>query len=186
LAAGVARQLNVGYWAETFTPFARQGSALAMAGGGGRAFTRLPAMHTPHFPTMHGGRGRYGHLAATRPGRLGPGVAFSSRQRQEIIEENMRRNGGVLRCDRTGEILNLVSGYPNSVEIDHITPKRYGGSNDYSNAQVVSRTYNRRKGSRWSGRQFRRVKRASTVRPLSRVMCWRPAISSSALSFCTF
>jgi hypothetical protein len=115
---------------------------------GGR---RNPGKSGPGYtPGPHrNGSGPYKHHQD--PPNTKAGGDFTSKQKIDMIEENMRRNGGVLRCDVTGVRLSRLPGKPNSVEIDHILPKSKGGSNSYSNGQITSRSYNRSKSNRWEG-----------------------------------
>ena len=79
---------------------------------------------------------------------------------QKIIEENKKRNGGILRDDTTGEELVLpkkskkgIKPPDNEAQIDHIDAKQpkesdaTPGSNSYKNAQVLSRKNNREKSN---------------------------------------
>ncbi|MDD2377024.1 MAG: HNH endonuclease signature motif containing protein [Clostridia bacterium] len=78
------------------------------------------------------------------------GKDFTATQKQRIIEENMRKNGGVVKSDLSGEQLvkpiksqKGITPSENEWQIDHIDPKNSGGSNTYKNAQVLSRKENR-------------------------------------------
>jgi RHS repeat-associated protein len=94
--------------------------------------------------------GPYAHLED--PENIGPGKSFTAEQKARIIEENMLRNGGVVKSDLSGEVLTEpsksergVTPDPNEWQIDHRWPKALGGSNSYGNAQVLSRQENRGK-----------------------------------------
>ena len=83
---------------------------------------------------------------------VGTGKNFTKTQKENIISENMKKNGGVVKSDASGQVLTKpqksksgVKPNQNEWQIDHITSKKKGGSNSYSNAQVLSRKENRDK-----------------------------------------
>ncbi|WP_082067343.1 contractile injection system protein, VgrG/Pvc8 family [Paenibacillus terrae] len=103
--------------------------------------------------TPQSGNGPYSHLKDSK--HVGPGKDFTAAQKKKIIEENMKRNGEVVKSDDTGQILTKpqkskkgVTPDPNEWQIDHIIPRDKDGSNSYSNAQVLSRKENRDKSNK--------------------------------------
>ena len=86
---------------------------------------------------------------------VGAGKDFTAAQRQKMLEENMKRNGGVVKSDNPNDYYDVltkpkksmkgVTPEPNEWQFDHIKPKDQGGTNSYSNCQIVSRKYNREK-----------------------------------------
>jgi len=92
--------------------------------------------------------GPYAHLDDLED--VGSGKDFTQKQKSEIIKENMKKNNGDVKSDLSGEKLvkpkksqKGVTPDPNEWQIDHIVSKDKGGSNSYSNAQVLSRNENR-------------------------------------------
>ncbi len=90
---------------------------------------------------------KYSHLLDHKS--VGPGKPFTRTQKRNILAENMKRNGGVIRSDKSGEILDMPKqsrkgekANMNQAEIDHIKAKSKGGANSYKNAQVLSKTEN--------------------------------------------
>lgn len=84
--------------------------------------------------------------------KVGPGKEFTRNQSEIIYDENKRRNGGILKSDRSG--IDLVEPKQsrkgekppaNEAQIDHIVPRFKGGENSFANAQVLSRKENRDK-----------------------------------------
>lgn len=113
------------------------------------------------------GPGTPGPYAALEPMyddvSIAKGSDFAKKQKDRILAENRRRNGGVLRSDAsddpvTGDLQPPASippvtfpkppkprdpnGNLNEAQVDHIKPKSQMGSNSYCNGRVVSMQYN--------------------------------------------
>ncbi|ENY4720958.1 polymorphic toxin-type HINT domain-containing protein, partial [Neisseria gonorrhoeae] len=85
----------------------------------------------------------YGNLSDNKS--VGEGKKFTPAQKKAIIQENMNRNGGVVKSDQSGEVLvrpkksqKGITPPSNEWQIDHVQAKSKGGSNSYKNAQVLS------------------------------------------------
>jgi phage-related protein len=87
------------------------------------------------------------------PADVVPFGEFSSSQKRAILNQNMANHGGVLMSDCVpGEVLHdLDPNDPLKANVDHIYPRAKGGSNSYSNAQVISRQDNIRKSDTKEG-----------------------------------
>ncbi|WP_223805380.1 RHS repeat-associated core domain-containing protein [Tsuneonella flava] len=104
--------------------------------------------------TATAGRGYYnnqGYANNTR-NSAGPGKPFTAAQKRDIYAQNRARNGGVIRSDKSGQVLQPsqrsmrgVSTPRNAAQIDHHNPRANGGTNDPSNARVLSAPENVRK-----------------------------------------
>jgi RHS repeat-associated protein len=97
--------------------------------------------------------GDYSNLK--EPRTIKEGAPFSKTQKQNILQENMGRNGGELKSDLSGKVLDApsqsqkgVKANMNQAEIDHKTAKSKGGTNSNSNAQVLSKEENIRKSNK--------------------------------------
>ena len=91
--------------------------------------------------------GSYGHLDDGP--KVGSGKDFTAAQKKRVLEENRKKNGGLLKDDETGEVGKSpvrhqrgVRPPDNEVNVDHYYPKAHGGPNSYSNAEVRLRIYN--------------------------------------------
>lgn len=89
---------------------------------------------------------------------VGSGKDFTELQKRRMLEENRKRNGGIVISDNFNDYYDVlippkkcvsgVSPDPSEWQFDHILPKSKGGTNSYSNCQIVSRKYNRKKWDR--------------------------------------
>ena len=93
-----------------------------------------------------------GYSYTTSHASEGPYKYFSQSQKADILQQNRERNGGVLRSDYSGKILEephrYTKGYtpsPYEAQVDHIQPRSGGGWNSAENAQVLSREENLQK-----------------------------------------
>lgn len=83
------------------------------------------------------------------------GANFTRAQKRDILQANRDRNGGELRSDKSGELLQPaqqskkgVTPPQNEAHVDHKTPRAAGGTNDPQNAQVLSRKENLKKSDK--------------------------------------
>ena len=87
--------------------------------------------------------------------KVGPGKDFTKTQKQKMINENKKRNGGKVKSDDQKDFHETLIPPKKSIsgvkprqdewQIDHIIPKSKGGTNSYENARVISRELNRLK-----------------------------------------
>ncbi|REG99096.1 eCIS core domain-containing protein [Flavobacterium aquicola] len=91
--------------------------------------------------------GIYGSQFVDVPSEVAPYKHFSNSQKTNILNHNRYLNNGVNKSDISGEELDnsLHVGHDKKPNIDHIFARSRGGSNSYSNAQVLSGPENRAK-----------------------------------------
>jgi hypothetical protein len=98
--------------------------------------------------------GKYSDIP--NPKNVKEGGNFTRSQKKNILEENKKQNGGVIKSDQSGKVLDTPTqskkgqkANMNQAEIDHVNPKsKPGGTNSSSNAQVLSKEENLRKGNK--------------------------------------
>ncbi len=123
-----------------------------------------PAAGNP--PPWDGKPTDYSHIVPPPPVAAGKPQKPTPRQVKEMKEANRKKNGGVLRDDVTGEILQdskksvkrsdkdptspTFDPPPptNEAQIDHIKPESKGGTRDPKNLQIRSRKGNREKSDK--------------------------------------
>ena len=104
---------------------------------------------------IENGKIGYSNLDANHPTmKHKPGAKYDKTRKSEILNENRTRNNGQLRSDKTGKILEQpkksmkgVKPPKNEAQIDHIVARANGGTNSFSNAQVIERAANSAKSN---------------------------------------
>lgn len=121
--------------------------------GTGAAAAEKPVRVLDHTGVPEQPRPPYAHLN-DHPS-VGPKKAFTRAQKRNILEENKLKNDGVICSDKSGaqaiqpeQHTKGVSPPSNEAHIDHIEPRSAGGTNSYSNAQVLTREENLSKGAK--------------------------------------
>ncbi|PCI97009.1 MAG: hypothetical protein COB15_08570 [Flavobacteriales bacterium] len=119
----------------------------------------------------------YGDLVTTTKTRvkIGEGKNFTALQKSEILAANRKANGGYLRSDLDGTILDAPvqskSGVPanmNQAEIDHFNPKSNNGDNSFGNAQVLSKKQNLKKGGKKKKKKKKKKKNGNSTTPATK------------------
>lgn len=94
--------------------------------------------------------GKYSNIP--NPKNVKEGGKFTQRQKKAVLEENRKRNGGVIKSDQSGLVLDKPAkskkgqkANMKQAEIDHIIPRSKRGTNSSSNTQVLSKEENLRK-----------------------------------------
>jgi len=102
----------------------------------------------------------YSPVPNPRPEAVGPGRNFQYDHKVRLREYNRKKNGGLLRSDLDGSVLNEPSkgsGDNMQAEVDHRIPEDKGGPNTSENAQILSKGQNRHKSAHYPPwRRFRR------------------------------
>ena len=105
-------------------------------------------------PTPGDWNGPVDYSVLKEPQTVGPGLKTTPTQRQRILDYNRLMNGGVLRSDIDGAVLDAPANVPkggkanmNQAEVDHMRERVNGGSNSNSNQRVVSKKQNLEKES---------------------------------------
>ncbi len=100
------------------------------------------------------GAGRGGAYDFPDHPSVGDGKKLTQSQKDKVRDENKAQNGGQLKSDISGTDLvppkqheKGVTPPSNEAHVDHIKPRSQGGSNSFSNAQVISRQENLQKGA---------------------------------------
>jgi RHS repeat-associated protein len=98
----------------------------------------------------------YSHLVDSKT--VGAGKNFTANQKAKILQANRDANGGYLRSDLDGSLIDTpvqsqkgVKANMNQAEVDHVVPKKAKtgaqGSNSYNNVQVLSKKQNLKKSN---------------------------------------
>ncbi|MCJ8288369.1 MAG: hypothetical protein HRT58_21905 [Crocinitomicaceae bacterium] len=85
---------------------------------------------------------------------VGPGKSYTAAQKAKILAKNRLENGGILRSDADGTILDQpvqsksgVKANMNQAEVDHKIARSNDGPNSSQNAQVLSKDQNIKKSN---------------------------------------
>jgi RHS repeat-associated protein len=119
-----------------------------------RELTQATTLNFMAFKSTKPWGGPVDYSGLNEPRRVGPGLETTPSQRQRILEYNKKMNGGVLRSDEDGSIINMPTNVPKGgkadmkqAEVDHIDERVTGGSNSNRNLRVVSKEQNLKKES---------------------------------------
>jgi len=89
------------------------------------------------------------------PRKVGPGLETTKAQRNRILNYNKKMNGGVMRSDEDGAVVDPPANVPkggkanmNQAEVDHKEERVKGGSNSNANQRVISKKQNLDKESK--------------------------------------
>jgi 5-methylcytosine-specific restriction endonuclease McrA len=88
-----------------------------------------------------------------QPKRIGEGLDATAMQKKQMIAANREYHQGQIKSDQSKTVLSPavqakkgVKANMTQAEVDHIIPKAKGGTNSYSNLQVLSKAENLKKG----------------------------------------
>jgi len=107
---------------------------------------------------LENGKLGYSNLESNHPRmKHKEGAVYDQTRKKAVYTENRNRNNGVLRRDKTGKVLETpsksVKGVKppvNEAQVDHILARAHGGTNSFSNAQVIERSVNIAKSNSFS------------------------------------
>ncbi len=107
---------------------------------------------------LENGKLGYSNLESNHPRmKHKEGAVYDQTRKKAVYTENRNRNNGVLRNDKTGKVLETpsksVKGVKppvNEAQVDHILARAHGGTNSFSNAQVIERSANIAKSNSFS------------------------------------
>lgn len=121
--------------------------------------TAIPQM--PIFkavPTMSASLAARPYTSLKDGPNVGPGKGFTAAQKKKMLEMNMKRNDGKVMSDNPGDRYKElvkpqkskkgVTPPQNEWQFDHIIPRDKGGTNSFTNCQIISRWYNRQKSDK--------------------------------------
>lgn len=132
----------------TMEAFGELGGGMLGGATGARRFGTAPKPPPPW-------KGPTDYSKIANPKNVGASTKPTPRQRQEMIKANKEQNGGILRDDKTGELMveskKSVKGVTppqNEAQIDHKISVDKGGTRDIKNLELRTRKNNRDKSNK--------------------------------------
>jgi len=95
-----------------------------------------------------------GRITPKRTGWAGRGSASErgyGAEWQRLRDQIMARDGGICRCKHCKASGIVLPAH----EVDHITPKAHGGTDDPANLQAINRDCHKRKTAEDEGKRYR-------------------------------